>query len=100
MATAIASNTGVGVFKTMDEARNVVRELENAGFSRDDISVVANQQIHGADRTEGTSAVAADVGIGAAMGSVGGLLLGFAGLAIPGIGPVLAIGPIVGVLSG
>jgi hypothetical protein len=44
--------------------------------------------------------VAADAGIGAALGGVGGLLLSFAGLAIPGIGPILAAGPIIAALGG
>ncbi len=108
MANAIASKTVVGVFNNIADAQNVVRDLENVGFLREDISIVANQQLHGADQTTtsgdlpagGTSDVATDAGIGAALGGVGGLLLGFAGLAVPGIGPVLAIGPIVAALSG
>jgi hypothetical protein len=35
-----------------------------------------------------------------ALGGVGGLLAGLAGLAIPGIGPILAAGPIAAALSG
>jgi uncharacterized protein (TIGR02271 family) len=39
-------------------------------------------------------------GIGAAIGGLGGLLLGLGALAIPGIGPVVAAGPIVAALTG
>lgn len=115
MATITATKTVVGVFDNMDDAQNVVRELENAGFSREDVSVVANKNSTGQDVTSGTgfedavdtaapedktAHVASDAGVGAALGGIGGLLLSFAGLAIPGVGPVLAIGPIVAALSG
>jgi hypothetical protein len=43
---------------------------------------------------------AAGAGIGAAIGGVGGLLLGLGLLAIPGVGPALAAGPIVSALVG
>lgn len=111
MAVTTSSKTVVGVFDQVADAKRVVSELENAGFSRDDISVVANKNTSGTDsgavttdaeiETSGAgSHLASDAGIGAALGGVGGLLLSVAGLAIPGIGPVLAIGPIVAALSG
>ena len=113
MATLTASKTVVGVFDNMTDAENSVRELVNAGFSREHISVVASQNTSGQDATIGpgteaatpaaadaTAHVASDAGIGAALGGVGGLLLSFAGLAVPGVGPVLAVGPIVAALSG
>src|SRR5205807_1787185 len=112
MATTVISKTVVGVFDNMDDAQNVVRELENAGFLRQDISVVAHKNASGEVQTgtgetsaptgapDRTAHVVSDAGVGAALGGVGGLLLSFAGLAIPGVGPVLAVGPIVAALSG
>lgn len=111
MAVMNANKTVVGVFDSMDEAQNAVRELESAGVSRDNISVIANKNVSGYDTataggsgiaptTEAGAGIATDAGIGAALGGVGGLLLSFAGLAIPGIGPILAAGPIVAALSG
>src|ERR1700730_15965399 len=101
MATITASKTVVAVFDNMDDAQNVVRELENESFSRDDISVVARKDAGAtATPTDQTAHVASDAGIGAALGGIGGLLLSFAGLAVPGVGPVLAVGPIVAALSG
>jgi hypothetical protein len=111
MAVMAASKTVVGVFDQVADAKRVVSELENAGFSREDISVIANKNSASTDLTVTPeretvdapatgSHVGTDAGIGAALGGVGGLLLSFAGLAIPGIGPVLAIGPIVAALSG
>jgi len=43
---------------------------------------------------------AAGAGIGAVVGGLGGLLVGLGALAIPGIGPVIAAGPIVAALAG
>jgi hypothetical protein len=113
MAITSASKTVVGIFDSMSEAENAVRALEGAGIARDDVSVVANKNVTGSSENTGTETagtdtagttsagnVAADAGIGAALGGVGGLLLSFAGLAIPGIGPILAAGPIVAALGG
>jgi len=102
--------TVVGVFRSLDDARNAYDRLSAEGFARDEVGVVANQT-GTADmvRTQAASSeaggdvgaeVATDAGIGAALGGVGGLLLGFAGLAIPGVGPVLAAGPILAALGG
>lgn len=51
----------------------------------------------GEDAGEG---VATGAGVGAAIGGLGGLLVGIGALAIPGIGPVLAAGPIASALIG
>ena len=97
--------TVVGLFDDYNKAENVVRELVDAGFSRENISLVANDahgqfgSTYGSAQT-GTAATAGDhphasgaatgaVG-GAVIGGLGGLVLGMGLLAIPGIGPVLA----------
>lgn len=97
--------TVVGVFTSMNDAQSAFEKLEAEGFSRDEISLIANKAEagHGA-HSEATAAdkgsdIAADAGIGAAIGGVGGLLLSFAGL-IPGIGPIVAAGPIIAALGG
>lgn len=109
MAIANETATVVGVFNSIQDARNAVRDLESSGFSRDEVSLVANKNSTGYDRlsdedrtemSDKTSDVVTDAGIGAAIGGVGGLLLSLAGLAIPGIGPVLAAGPIAAALTG
>ena len=89
--------TVAGLFRDPNEAQVAVHDLEQAGFARSDISVVtqaASATGEGADEhTSGTMK-------GAAIGGVAGALLGVAALAIPGIGPVLAIGPIAAALTG
>jgi hypothetical protein len=92
----------------MDDAQRAFDALREGGFSQEEISFVANKNVSESwggsdtrtDKGETASDIAADAGIGAALGGVGGLLLSFAGLAIPGIGPVLAAGPILAALGG
>lgn len=107
MATATNTRTVVGVFNSVTDAQDAVRELESAGVPRTDISIVANKNAVGYDTLKDTanrdkaSDVIADAGIGAAIGGVGGLLLSAAGaLTIPVIGPILAAGPIAAALTG
>jgi len=101
------AKTVVGLFDDFTEAQSVVQDLVNAGFSRNDISIAANQTAtgytgDGSDLTGGTDtgrAVGKDAGIGAGIGGVVGLLVGLGALAIPGIGPVLAAGPLAAALG-
>lgn len=82
--------TVTGLFDRYDDACQAVTDLEAAGISHNDISIVGRDK-----RTDGEAA-AEDAGIGAGMGAavggVGGLLAGIGLLAIPGIGPVVAAG--------
>ncbi len=96
--------TVAGVFATMDNARRAYDELIGASFPRADIDLIANETGCSSDLDvpcgDDGSEVATDAGIGAALGGVGGLLAGLAVLPIPGVGPVLAAGPIIAALSG
>ena len=101
--------TVVALYDNLDTAQAAVKELLDNGFSRDDISVVrTNQQ---GDYTSGNaddpnanagdaSGIAAGAGIGAVLGGLAGLLVGLGALAIPGIGPIIAAGPIATTLAG
>jgi len=113
MAIVNQSKTIVGIFPSVQDAQRAAHDLENAGISRSDISVVASKNVVGFDnlnesnssksssKSGKTSDVVADAGIGAAIGGVGGLLLSAAGMmTLPVIGPVLAAGPIVAALTG
>jgi stress response protein YsnF len=101
-------NTIVGTYRTIEEAQKVVNDLVNAGIDRDNISLVASdadgRYQHLTKRTDVTDDDDVSAGEGALVGGLGGGLLGFAlglgALAIPGIGPVLAFGPLVGALVG
>jgi uncharacterized protein (TIGR02271 family) len=102
------SKTVVGLFDDFQDAQNVVRDLTNAGFSRESISIAANQNAtgytgNGSDFNTGVGAgehaVGKDAGVGAGVGGVVGLLVGLGLLTVPGIGPILAAGPIVAALG-
>jgi len=83
--------TSVGVFSSRPDAENAVRELLNLQVPREAITFMTPQI--GADDSQG---VAKDMGayVGGAVGGGAGLSVGIAAasLALPGIGPILAIG--------
>ncbi|HEV7339814.1 MAG TPA: general stress protein [Bosea sp. (in: a-proteobacteria)] len=71
-------------------ATAVVEDLESAGFSNSEISVIGRR----GDATDDTddSNAGEGAGIGAGVGGAAGLLAGLGMIAIPGIGPVVAAG--------
>jgi uncharacterized membrane protein len=92
------------LYDNATDAHATVRDLVDDGVRRDNISLVASDaageyvDYHGedlpADDTIGGAAA------GAMFGGIGGLLVGLAALAIPGIGPIVAAGPIAAALTG
>jgi len=73
-------------YETHEAASAVVANLEAAGITSSDISVVSNR------RDEHDSNAPEGAGIGGVVGGAAGLLAGLGMLAIPGIGPVVAAG--------
>lgn len=101
------TKTIVGVYDNVQTAHSVINELVQAGFDRNNISLVANDAekryagyLDKGDNDVDGGDVATGAGIGAAIGGLGGLLLGMGALAIPGIGPVIAAGPLAAALTG
>jgi len=101
------AKTVVGLFDTTAEAQSALQELINTGFQRSDISLVANdakgeyanyREVGGTGSSAAEGAGAGAVG-GGVLGGVFGLLVGVGALAIPGIGPVLAAGPLAAALG-
>lgn len=104
------AQTVVGLFDTSEEAMNVVRDLErNGGFMSSDINIIANDASgeyanrlgKSGDKMNDNAAEQAGSGAvaGAATGAGLGVLAGIAALAIPGIGPVIAAGPLAAALG-
>jgi hypothetical protein len=107
------SKTISRLYNSHAEARAAVRELEAAGVSHGDISILVSnadnaydektksfpdRDLDGKDdRAEGA---AAGGGVGAAVGGTAGLLAGLGLIAIPGVGPVVAAGWLVAALTG
>ena len=99
------TQTVVGLYDKIDDAQKAVRGLREDGFREADISLVA-QDMGGqmsrtlVDRpTSAPSAAAGGATAGAMLGGLGGLLVGIGALAIPGVGPVVAAGPLAAALT-
>ena len=100
------ANTAVfGIYATQEGVEAAVTELKNAGFRSTDISVLLPRNLGTKDlattkATKAPEGVAAGASSGALIGGTLGWLVGIGALAIPGIGPLLAAGPIVAALAG
>jgi len=95
----------VGIFDQRSDAERAVRDLLDNGFRREDISLIAGNPSDEPSQSimtssEGMSSTAAGAGTGAFVGGLGGLLVGLGVLAIPGVGPVIAAGPLATTLLG
>jgi hypothetical protein len=95
------------LFDDYKRAEAAVLELESIGVSHTDISLIANEEAarRGAPQDPyvdaPTDAVTRkDATLGAEIGGVVGLLAGLAVLAIPGVGPVMAAGWLVSLITG
>ncbi|WNS41194.1 general stress protein [Paenibacillus sp. MMS20-IR301] len=95
----------VGVFQTEHEASWAIEDLKARGFLTDDISVIARNRRDAEALSEETGSkapegMASGAATGGILGGVTGLLAGIGALAIPGIGPIIAAGPIAATLTG
>ena len=94
-----------GIYTSRSAVDSAVNALKDARFSTSDISILLPEQIESNDvvsdkGTKAPAAAAVGVGSGAALGGALGWLVGLGAVAIPGIGPVIAAGPIVAALAG
>ncbi len=102
----MASNQAVvGLVSSTLQAERLVTALENAGIATSDISVLFPDKQGTRDfahekNTKAPEGAVAGVGAGGAIGGTLGLLAGIGALAIPGLGPFIAAGPIMAALSG
>lgn len=97
--------TLIGLFDTRGQAQRAAAALRQAGFSPNDISVVMSHREDAAEVAAGAglgevSAAGAGAVGGTVLGGAAGLALGFGLLTIPGLGPLLAAGPIVAAITG
>jgi hypothetical protein len=99
-------NTGVfGIYPTQDSADEAVDTLRAKGFRSTDISVLFPQNFGSKEfghekGTKSAEGAVAGGGTGAVIGGALGWLAGIGMLAIPGVGPFIAAGPIVAALAG
>ena len=102
----MASNKAVfGIYPTYSAVVSAVDALKIAGFRKTDVSVLMPESASSKDfaHEKGTKApegATAGAGTGAVAGGVLGWLVGIGTLAIPGLGPFIAAGPIMAALAG
>ncbi|HTL70146.1 MAG TPA: quinol:electron acceptor oxidoreductase subunit ActD [Candidatus Eisenbacteria bacterium] len=87
------------------QAEDIVSQLKNESFSNDDISVLFPDKTGTKDfahekHTKAPEAAVSGALPGGVLGGVLGWLAGIGTLAIPGVGPFIAAGPILAALSG
>lgn len=99
--------TVVGLYEDINDARAAIEELISAGFDRSDVSLLASNRwtddeigVATVNADQMGSDVATGIATGGALGGLGGVLLGLGALAIPGLGPIIAAGPLVAGLAG
>lgn len=100
MATSV-----FGIAPNITTANTVVERLRAAGFTDNDISVLLPDRSGTRDfaheaHSKAPEGAAAGAGAGGLVGGTIGLLAGIGLLAIPGVGPFIAAGPIMAALSG
>jgi hypothetical protein len=93
------------IAKNESQAERIVGDLKAANFSNNDISVLFPDKTGTRDfaheqNTKAPEGAATGAGTGGVLGGALGWLAGIGALAIPGVGPLIAAGPIVAALSG
>lgn len=95
----------IGVYENGQDAVRAVEQLQKQGYRKEDISVVVKDEEKAEHITSKTDTnvddgLAAGAATGGILGGLTGLLAGIGALAIPGIGPIVAAGPIATTLGG
>src|SRR5438876_5023216 len=99
-------NTAVyGIYRDRAHVEDAVDALIDNGFRSEDISVLMPENVGTKDfahekNTKAPEGAATGAGTGGVVGGTLGLLAGIGALAIPGLGPFIAAGPIMGALAG
>lgn len=88
----------IGVFSSRQEAEKAIQSLRQQGFKEEEINIISKENKKNGEYYDDDIADGALTG--GTLGGIGGLILGAGALAIPGIGPVIAAGPIAAALSG
>lgn len=100
MATAVFCTA-----RTNEQASQTIEHLKRAGFASSDISVLLPQEwnrtsLNVENQTKFPEGATTGGTAGVVLGGVFGWLAGIGALAIPGVGPLIAAGPIMAALSG
>lgn len=94
-----------GIYTTREGVERAVDTLVNSGFASSNVSILLPENLGGkaigAEKaTKAPEGTATGAGAGAVIGGTLGVLAGVGLLAIPGLGPFIAAGPIMAGLAG
>jgi len=95
----------IGIVETQIQAERIVDQLQQQGVASGDISVLfpykrGTKDFAHEHNTKAPEGAVAGIGAGGVVGGTLGLLAGIGALAIPGVGPLIAAGPLMATLSG
>jgi uncharacterized membrane protein len=100
----MAQQTVVGIFADNGRAERALNGLKDAGFTPEQVSVVAKDKDRVESMSDNTDMVVEGAGSGAVagtfLGGLAGFLVGISALVIPGIGPIVGAGIIASTLAG
>jgi hypothetical protein len=102
---SIVKKSVIGIVETRVQAEEIVSELHAAGVASSQVSVLFPDKQGTKDfahehHTKAPEGAVIGGGAGGAIGGTIGLLAGIGALAIPGVGPLIAAGPLMAALSG
>ncbi|MDD2282110.1 MAG: hypothetical protein PHS56_02005 [Eubacteriales bacterium] len=96
--------TVIAYYNSRDDAERSVRHLREKGFGDNEISILAKDEQQSSSQGEEMSFQNQNLTdgtmTGGALGGLAGLAMGAGALLIPGLGPIVAAGPLAGVLTG
>src|SRR6202050_2347170 len=101
----MAKKAVFGIAKSESQAILIADRLRAAGFSENDVSVLfpdkqGTKDFAHEQHTKAPEGAAVGAGSGAVLGGALGWIVGIGALAIPGLGPFIAAGPIMAALAG
>ena len=101
----MASKAVIGLVNTEGQAGYIIGELRAAGFDSNDISALlpdtrGTRDFAHEHNTKAPEGAVAGTATGGVLGGTLGLLAGIGAIAIPGLGPLIAAGPLMAALSG
>src|SRR6187402_3305002 len=99
------SKSVFGIATSLGQAERIVQQLEAQGFATSEISVLmpdtgGTRDVGHVKATKAPEGATTGAATGGVAGGVIGLLAGIGALAIPGVGPLIAAGPIMAALAG